>query len=140
MSGPGVAVKMRKVLKALLVVPAKLADRGALRITKDWKMMYAAGNDAYGRPWARLAPSTLARKKGPGILRESEETFDATRAVPSAGAGIKLVTGPTAAYHQEAVGSRPARPVIPLEGVPSRWVELLRPIGVDLSRKAVRGA
>jgi hypothetical protein len=123
----------------LLEVPAQMAPKTALRITKLWKASYAAGQDAYGRPWARLAASTLRRKRGPGIMRETDATFDATRAVPAAGAGVSLSTGPVAAYHQEESGSRPARPVIPDHGVPTSWIAAAREIGVDLARKAVSG-
>lgn len=99
-----------------------------------------AGTDPYGREWAPNAPSTIKKKGHDWVMVDTEATLNATRVRPLPGAGISLRTGPKAAYHLEAHGSRPARPVLPLRGVPPTWRAKLNEIAKAEAIKAVRSA
>lgn len=138
MAGPSVAVMYKAVQRRLLDVPSKLAERGALRITRLWKAAYAAGTTPEGERWAPNAPSTIARKGHGRVMQETGETMDETRALPSGGAGIRLTTGAKAAWHTEATDNRPARHVLPRRHPPT-WLAALRTLSIDLARRAVRG-
>lgn len=138
MSGPSVYVQYRAVQRRLLDVPSKLAERAALRITKLWKASYLAGQSPEGDAWDPNAPSTIRRKGHGLVMRESDETMEATRAIASAGAGVRLTTGPKAAWHVEPTANRPARHVLPRR-MPATWLTALREIGIDLARRAVNG-
>lgn len=140
MAGPGAAVKYRAVLRQLAAVPARLSERSALAITRLWRANYAAGQDPYGAAWAPNAPSTIAHKGHGRVMQETGETMDETRAVPMAGAGVSLRTGPRAAWHLEATANRPARPVLPLRGVPPTWRQAMQRIAIEEARKAVARA
>jgi hypothetical protein len=137
-SGPSAAVKYRKIARELQKIPARVSAEGAPAIERLWRKTYRAGQDAYGKPWAKLAPSTVARKGHDTIMVESKETYNETRVRPLSGAGLQLVTGRKAAWHLEPTANRPARPVPPLNGTPSPWKERLRKIYVAKGIEAVR--
>lgn len=137
MAGPDPSRLLAAVYRKLLAVPAKIAARGAIAITKAWRADYRAGRSPDGQAWPALAPSTVKRKGHGRILQDTEDTLDQTRAVPSPGAGIRLLTGPRAAYHMKGHRRRPARRVLPLR-FPSPWKALLARIADDENRKATR--
>jgi len=138
MAGPSAAVKLKAVLRELAQVPARVSHRSALAITKLWRANYNAGQDPYGKAWAPNAPSTIARKGHARVMVETGATLDETRAVPMGGAGVSLRTGHKAAWHLEATSNRPARPVVPLRGVPPTWRAAMQRISVEEARKAAR--
>lgn len=139
MSGPSAAVKYRKVARELQKVPSRLATQAAPIIERMWRKTYRAGQDPYGVKWAPLAPSTVARKGHDTIMVETGQTYRETRVRTLPGAGIGLVTGHKAQWHLEATGNRPARPVLPLRGIPSPWRARLAKLAADVARKAARG-
>lgn len=132
------AARYRNVAKELNKVPARLSAQAAPAIERMWRKTYRAEQDPYGRPWAKLSPVTIAKKGFDTIMVESGDTYKETRVRPLSGAGIGLTTGYKAQWHLEAVGNRPARPVLPLHGLPAPWRERLRKIAVDAARKAAR--
>lgn len=132
------AARYANVARELQKVPSRVSAQAAPAIERMWRKSYRAEQDPYGRPWAKLAPSTIARKGFDTIMVETGETYKATRVRPLAGAGIALTTGHKAQWHLEATGNRPARPVLPLHGLPAPWRERIRKITVDAARKAVR--
>lgn len=139
MSGPSALVKYRKIARSLHRVPASMSGRAAVEITRLWKKTYRAGQDPYGKALPPLAPSTIKRKGHARIMIETGETLAATEARPMPGAGVQLRTGHKAEWHLEPVGNRPARPEVPLYGLPPTWIRALKKIGYDAAKKAVRG-
>lgn len=128
---------IRNALAEMKQIPAKIAERVALRITKAWRATFAAGQDPYGNPWRPLLPSTLRRKGGDArILRRTDAMFDETRAKPLAGAGVALVAPDPARWHQSGTAHMAARPVAPAFGMPAPW----RRIAEEEAEKAARGA
>lgn len=137
MSGPPPDALLKALYAKLLRVPAKVSTRGAARITSLWQSAYAAGRSPDGQRWAKLAASTVSRKGHTRILQETGGTMAATRAKPAPGAGIRLETGPKAAWHMTPYGKRPARRVLPLR-LPAEWRRALEQIADDEHRSALR--
>jgi hypothetical protein len=135
MSGPTPEALVAAVYRKLLAVPSRIATRGALAITKLWRAAYVAGRSPDGQRWPALAASTVRRKGHALILRDSDETLGATRAVPARGSGILLQTGPNAAWHMKPTANRPQRRVLPLR-LPAEWMRALARIADDENRKA----
>lgn len=137
--GFSAASRYRQVAKRLLEVPSRMSAASALAVEKLWRRSYMAGTDPYGKPWAPNKPSTIRRKGHNWVMVDKQETLDATRVRPLPGAGISLRTGPKAAWHLEPSGTRPARPVLPLSGLPATWLVALKKIAADAAQKAVHG-
>lgn len=138
-SGPSAAVKYRKIARELQKVPSRVSSQAAPVIQRMWRKTYRAGQDPYGVKWAPLAPSTIARKGHDTIMVETGQTYADTRVSTLPGAGIQLTTGHKAQWHLEATENRPARPVLPLRGLPTAWRDRLQKLYVDAAKKAVRG-
>lgn len=136
--GFSAAARYKAIAAELVKVPAAVAARGAAALQAIWRRDYEGGRDAYGKAWAPNAPSTIAKKGHGRVMQESGETLAKTLARPLPGAGIRLSTGPRAGYHLEPHRSRPARPVLPLSGMPATWRARLREIARDEARKAAR--
>lgn len=132
------AARYANVARELQKVPSRVSAEAAPAIERMWRKTYRAGQDPYGRPWAKLAPSTIARKGHDTIMVETKQTYNETRVRPLPGAGLALSTGYKAQWHLEPTENRPARPVLPLSGLPSAWRERIRKITVDAARKAAR--
>ena len=132
------AAKYANVARELQRVPARVASQAAPAIERMWRKTYRAEQDPYGKPWAKLAKSTIDRKGFDTILVERGDSYKATRVRTLPGAGIQLTTGEKLQWHLEATENRPARPVLPLHGLPAPWRERIRKITVDAARKAAR--
>ncbi len=132
------AAKYKNAARELNKIPSRLAAEAAPAIERMWRKTYRAGQNPYGVKWQKLAKSTIDRKGHDTILVESGDSYKATRVRPLPGAGIQLVTGEKLQWHLEAAENRPARPVLPLNGLPAPWRERLKKIAVDVARKAAR--
>lgn len=132
------AAKYANVARELQKVPSRVSSQAAPAIERMWRKSYRAEQDPYGRPWAKLSPRTIAKKGFDTIMVETGQTYKETRVRTLSGAGIALSTGYKAQWHLEATENRPARPVLPLHGLPSPWRERIRKIAVDAARKAAR--
>ncbi len=132
------AAKYANVARELQKVPSRVSAQAAPAIERMWRKSYREQKDPYGRPWAKLAKSTIDRKGFDTIMVEEGDTYKATRVHTLPGSGIALVTGEKAMWHLEATENRPARPVLPLHGLPAPWRERIRKITVDAARKAAR--
>ncbi|MEI8257394.1 MAG: hypothetical protein WCJ30_17095 [Deltaproteobacteria bacterium] len=120
-SGSGIG-QIRASLAKLASVPARAAKDVAEKI--DQKLLDSFTNecDAYGRPWAPLAHSTVKRKNGNSVIMyRTGASMAATHAVAARGAGVRISTGPNMAYHLGPSGTRPARPILPIYGMPASW-------------------
>jgi len=114
--------KLARAAQALAGIPARAAGPIAVALNERVLDTYRNEQDPYGNAWAPLAASTVRRKHGNTVIlyRSGASGADCgARAI--AGAGVAVWAGGAAKYHQEASGSRPARPVLPDRGLPPKW-------------------
>lgn len=138
MAGPSAAVKWKAVARQLANVPSRVAARVAPAIERLWRATWKAGQDPYGKALPALAASTIRKKGHDKIMIESGETLAQSRVKPLPGAGIAFQTAEKTGYHLEPVGNRPARPELPLHGVPPKWDAAHERIAKEEHRKAAR--
>jgi hypothetical protein len=139
MAGPSAAVKFRKAQRELLQVPSRVASEAAPVLERLWRKTWRAGQDPYGVALPALAPATVAKKGHDRIMIETGETLRQTHVRPMAGAGLALSTGVKTGWHLEPSGNRPARPELPLRGLPVTWKAALERIYQKRAREAARG-
>jgi hypothetical protein len=137
MAGLSAAAKYRRIAKELLKVPSQVSKDAALGIEKMWRRSYMAGTDPYGNEWEANKDSTIKKKGHDWVMVDTEGTLKETRVRPLPGAGISLRTGKNASYHLEATATRPARPVLPLYGMPKAWTAYMKKVYVERAQKAV---
>lgn len=122
MSGFRAPAKLQRLARNLATIAAKVSPAIAERLQERVRDTYANEQDPYGNPWAPLAESTVRRKGGNSVIltRTGASQADCgARAL--AGAGVAVYANGAAGWHQEAHGSRPARPVLPDRGLPPAW-------------------
>lgn len=130
LSGSGLG-QIRASLKKLLDVPSRAAPAVAVEIDNKLQDSFANECDAYGKPWAPLAASTVRRKRGNTVIMYRTGASQAqTHATAAQGAGVKITVGPKMAYHLEPSGTRPARPILPIYGLPATWRAAIK-VAVD---------
>jgi len=139
MAGPSAAVKFRKIQKELLQVPSRISSDAAPEIQRLWRKTWRAGQDPYGAALPPLAPSTILRKGHAKIMIDTGGTLQQTTVRPLPGAGLALATGVKVNWNLEPSGTRPARPELPLRGLPPVWKAALEKIAKRRAREAVRG-
>jgi len=138
MAGPSAAVKWKAVSRQLAAIPSRVASKAAPAIERLWRATWKAGQDPYGKALPALAASTIRKKGHDKIMIESGATLAQSHVKPLSGAGIALLTGPKTEYHLEPIPGRPARPELPLHGVPPRWLAALKRVSDAVAREAVR--
>lgn len=130
-------------LRRLAEVPSRMATKAAEGISDAIQQQFDAGVDPYGEPWEPLAPSTLARKQGPGILDETSAMRDGIEVAPTGGAGVGITFNDkpdVAMYHQYGTARMPARKILPEEGLPDTWERALADAAEDeIERTMKRG-
>lgn len=113
---------MRASLRKLLEVPAKAAPRVAVEIDNLLQDCFAGEHDPYGNAWAPLTTSTVKRKHGNAVIMyRTGKARAQTHAVSARGAGVKIEIGEVMGYHMAQEGTRPARPILPIYGLPAKW-------------------
>lgn len=145
MSAPAAFGRLEKLLDRLAYVPRKAAALAAPELTKELRRQFARGVDPYGRAWAPLAASTLAKGRRPPPLTDSTALRDGTRAMVRNGnrAGIHIVLGAAYGYfaqHGFRVGRTTVRPrrILPQQGMPRAWAEILKRAARRAFREAAR--
>lgn len=114
-------------LNKLARVRSQVAKRGAQRITLLIQINTSSGLDAYSKPFAPLAVSTLRRGRRPPPMVATGASLDATRAYPMAGAGIAITLGGAYGYHVRSYKTRPVRSPVPeRSGLPATWNAALK--------------
>lgn len=114
-------------LSKLARIPSRIATRAAASLTIQVHQDTASGLDCYGKPFADLAASTLAKGRRPPPMIDTGASLDATRFRPLGGAGIGMEIGGAYQYHLRASGTRPARQVAPVRaGIPATWNARIR--------------
>lgn len=136
--------RVMDTIRRLSDVPRRVAVIAAPKITECLQRQFAQGRDPYGRPWAPLRPSTLA-KHGPPPLTDKRTLRAGTLAKPKSGRGISLVTGAAYGYFHQVgfhVGRYPvpARRILPQFGLPAEWSAILKTAAQQATRDVVRGS
>jgi hypothetical protein len=114
-------------LADLETLPSRVCTAVAGDINKLLQDEFTGEHDPYGEPWARNAPSTVAKKGFDQPMYETGETGRETRAVALGGAGIEIRTTEKAGYNQFARDGVPARPVLPAQAeLPEEWQDAIQ--------------
>jgi phage gpG-like protein len=134
--------RLIQTIERLSEVPRKVAVIAAPKLTRLLQAQFRAGTDPYGRAWAPLKASTLAKGRRPPPLTDKKRLRDGTMA-KVARYGIRMVVGaPYGFFHQ--VGFRngrtrvPARRILPQTGYPVAWKRVLDDAARQAAREAVR--
>lgn len=110
-----------KAIRALSRVPSQAAAGAAGKIGELIQQEFDSGADPYGSNWEPLAPSTLAAGRFPPPLTDSGDLRNVS-VEPTSGAGLAITLGADyGAFHQVGTSRMPARPVLPVHGLPDTW-------------------
>ena len=138
---------LERTLERLRDVPRRAADLAAPQIDAMIQEQFRAGVDPYGRPWAPLRPSTIARGRRPPPLTDTGSLRNGTRARPGRGgrAGVWIQLGAAYGYFAQVgftVGRTrvPPRRILPQFGMPKAWTFALRQSCSQAARTAVGAA
>lgn len=122
----------------LAAVPSRMAPAASREISRLIERQFSEGRDPYGRAWAPLKPSTLARGRRPPPLTDTGRMRGAVEVRPMQGAGIEITFGSAtpAIFHQYGTKKMAARPMLPRGTFPSTWARALERVGQTEFRKA----
>lgn len=124
-------------LNKLARVPSQFATLGAQRLTILVHANTSSGLDAYGKPFAPLAVSTLRRGRQPPPMMDTGSSLGETRFTALGGAGIAMIVGGAYKYHVRSYKTRPARSVAPERaGIPAAWSRVLRDVETSVIHDA----
>lgn len=139
--------QLKGVIRKLLELPRRTAEEAKPEIDAALREQFRAGTDPYGRSWAPVKPSTIARRlmsKSSTPLTDTRKLGDGTSVQLQGGtrAGLLIKVGaPYGYFHQ--VGFRvgrtavPARRVLPEYGLPALWRRILDRAASRAARKLV---
>lgn len=122
--GGRIGQELERLAAKLADLHDPLAEMGEMLVAST-HARFGQGVTPEGAPWAPLAPSVVAQKKGPGILRESFHLQGSIRYQVS---GDELRVGtdlPYAAAHQFGL---PARTIRPKAGKALAWPGAKHPV------------
>jgi hypothetical protein len=134
--------RLIKTIERLAMLPRSVARIAAPQITEQLAREFDEGKDPYGRPWAPLRPSTLARGRRPPPLTDKRDLRDGTKA-KAGPAGISIRLGARYGFFHQ-VGFRagrtrvPPRRVLPQYGLPRAWSAILTAAAKQAAREARR--
>lgn len=126
---------LRQALKGAKGTVTDIVRESSKRVDALVEDEFARGADPYGRAWAPLAPSTLARGRTPPPLTATG-TMRGSRVVVPVGLTTKIRLPFPAAYHQTGTPRMPARPIVPDGGTPERWEFAVETAATDTIAKA----
>lgn len=124
-----------RIVEMLSDVPARTAAVAAPRLDALVRQQFANGTDPYGRPWAPLKASTIARGRRPPPLTASGRLAAGTgvKVRPGKRAGLAIRIGaPYGTFHQTGTRYMVARRIAPQFGLPKEWRRVL----TEASREA----
>jgi hypothetical protein len=135
--------RLKQTIRKLSDLPRAVAVEAKPTIDRLLKEGFLNGKDPYGRPWAPLKASTIAKGRTPPPLTDTRALRKGTKVQVRSGLrpGLLLLTGPHGYFHQ--VGFRvyktrvPARRVLPQYGLPASWKIALRDAARRCARRAV---
>lgn len=115
-----VKIEARAALKAVRDRAQKMKDlnkplrKAGLYMERETKMNFARESDPDGGGWAPLAASTLAQKRGGGILKETGALSASIAMIGPSGDQVKVASRgvPYGIYHQTGTSKMPQRKFI----------------------------
>jgi hypothetical protein len=124
----------------LASIPSRMAPAASREIATLIQGQFNAGVDPYGRPWAALKPSTLARGRRPPPLTHTGKMRGGITVKPRQGAGIEIsfASDVPAIFHQYGTKKMAARPMLPRGVMPATWSRAIENVGVSEFRKAIK--
>ncbi len=126
-------------INRLAQIPARASRAVSDRINDRLQEGYDRGTDPYGRPWAPLQASTLAKGRHPPPLTASGDMRRGTIAKPLQRGGVGLLLPFPGQIHMGgSVRNLPARPPLPRGPVPAAWKADIESSVRDAFRKGGR--
>lgn len=129
--------QLERNIGLLARVPSRAAAIAAPRIRARIEGQFARGVDPYGRAWAPLRPSTLAKGRRPPPLTDTRAMRDgvSVKPTPAAGIAITFAKEVPAIFHQKGTRYMKRREILPTNRLPAPWSQDI----ADSSRAAFRG-
>lgn len=129
--------QLERNLELLARVPSRAAAFAAPAIAREIDREFATGRDPYGRAWAPLRPSTLARGRRPPPLTDTGRMRGGLEVRPMAGAGISITFADEvpAIFHQKGTRKMARREILPTNVLPASWNRALE----NAARRAFGG-
>lgn len=131
--------KLKAMIGRLEQVPKKMAAPLARKLDARFQKQFDTGTDAYGKPWAPLAVSTIRRKGGDARILIRTGMSRAVSYVASLGGGVRFTIGGALKWHMQPSRNRPARPVLPIHGLPATWRADAVEVGGEEFAKVIGG-
>lgn len=131
--------RLNGTLRALADVPARASAAAAARIATLIDESFSAGLDPYGRPWAPLMASTLARRpwRGAPPLTDTGALRARVRVVPLPSAGISITMASPGQFHQMGTRYMAQRQIFPQSGgIAPSWRAAIAQSITEAMRKA----
>ncbi len=128
-------------LRRLASVPSRVSRPVSDEIAKSIQKQFDDGVNAYGRAWAALAPSTLAKGRTPPPLTDTRAMRNSLNVRPASAAGVQISIGFPAGIHQggSPKTNLPARPVLPTGVFPRTWTEIVERVTRDYVGRTMKG-
>jgi len=108
-------------IRGLLTIPSSASREAAAGIKNQIDLDTSSGLDCYGKPFAPLAASTIAKGREPPPMIATGGSLDQTTVKPSPGAGVNVQLGGHYEHHMKATANRPARRILPVGARPATW-------------------
>jgi len=131
--------RLNGTLRALADVPSRASAAAAARIATLIDDSFSAGLDPYGRPWAPLMASTLARRpwRGAPPLTDTGALRASVRVVPLPSAGISITMAAPGPFHQMGTRYMAQRQIFPQSGgIAPSWRQAIAQSITEAMRKA----
>ncbi len=114
-------------LGELASAPSRVSAAASEKIAALIDQQFAAGNDAYGKPWAPLKPATLAKGRTPPPLTDSGDMRSSVSVKPLPGSGIEVtMIVPYSGFHQTGTRNMVPREPLPDQSeLPKSWQEAI---------------
>ena len=108
-----------------------IAELAAPRIDYAIEQEFAEGRDPYGNAWARLRPATLAKGRTPPPLTDTGAMRESVTVRPTPH-GLYITVDWPAHFHQRGTKYMAARPILPEQTLPPRWVATIEQCALEL--------
>lgn len=119
--------QLARNIERMARIPARAAALAAPAIAREIDAQFTTGHDPYGRPWAPLRPSTIAKGRKPPPLTDTREMRDGATVRPMQGAGIAITFASEipAIFHNKGTRYMARREILPTNVFPASWERAL---------------
>jgi phage gpG-like protein len=129
------AAKLAKIMRDMSKMPSRVSATIASDLSKEVQRNFDRGVDPSGKPWRKLAKSTLKRGRRPPPLTDTRKGRRSVKVAAMPGAGIRFTVGVLyMIYHllggpkseKFPAGQPPKRSFLPLgTQVPATWLKII---------------